>query len=152
MKILVTIDFSDITEAVLQQTRKLAEAMDAEVVLMHIADPHPDQVAYDFDPAATYAIDPAEIRDTIAQKFHQQHQSLQQHAEQLRGQGVNCKALMIQGEVVSTVLEEADKLAADFIIAGSHGKGMISQMLLGSTSRELVVQSLVPVLLVPATE
>ena len=65
---------------------------------------------------------------------------------------VNCKALMIQGEVVSTVLEEADKLAADFIIAGSHGKGMISQMLLGSTSRELVVQSLVPVLLVPATE
>ncbi len=152
MKILVTIDFSDITSQVLHYTRRFADAMQAEVVLLHIAEPHPDQIAYDYDPAAAYAIDPAEIRDNIAQRFHNEHQNLQRYATDLRDQGVECKALMIQGETVDTIQKEADKLQADFIIAGSHGKGLLGQILLGSTSKELIRQSRIPVMLVPAAE
>ena len=149
MKILVALDFSDITKNILDHASKLALSMQADTILMHVAEPNPDQIAYDYDPAATYAIEPTEIRKNIAQRFHQEHQSLQQYAEQLRQQGIDCKALMIQGPTIEVLLNEADKLGADFIVIGSHGKGMISQILLGSTSTELVKKSTLPVYLVP---
>ncbi|MDJ0880444.1 MAG: universal stress protein [Gammaproteobacteria bacterium] len=150
MKIIVALDFSDITQKVLNHAKKLAQALPADLVLLHVAEPHPDQIAYDFDPASVTAIDPAEIREHIAQRFHQEHKTLQEYADQLRNESLNCTALMVQGETVDMILTEAEKLSADFIMAGSHGKGMISQLLLGSTSEDLLKKSSLPVYLVPA--
>lgn len=152
MKVLVAVDFSDITQKLLNNAAKLADAMQAEIILMHVAEPHPDQIAFDYDPAATYAIEPTEIRKNIAQRFHHEHQTLQQHADSLREQGINCKALMIQGPTIEVLLNEAEKLHVDFVMVGSHGKGVISKILLGSTSTELVKKSTLPVYIVPATE
>ena len=149
MKILVAIDFSDITEKVLRESQSLAQAMSAEVCLLHVAEPHPDHITYDYDPAAMYAMDPSEIRDQIAQRFHKEHKLLQQYANELRKSGLNCKALMVQGNTVEMILRSAEKLNTDFIVAGSHGKGMISQILLGSTSEELVKKTQLPVYLIP---
>lgn len=149
MKFIVALDFSDITSLVLQQSTTLARAMNAEIILVHVAEPNPDHIAYDYDPAAITAVDPAEIRANIAQKFHKEHQTLQQYSEDFRQQGIQCKALMVQGHTVEMLLKEADKLAVDFIVAGFHAKGMISQILLGSTSEALIKKTTVPVYLVP---
>ena len=150
MNILVAIDFSDITPKLLRQVVKIGNALSAEVVLMHIAEPNPDHIAYDFDPASVYAIDPNEIRDSIAERFHQERKQLQEHAEDLRQQGLECKALMIQGQTVDSLVKEAERMNADFIMAGTHNKGLLSQVLLGSTSEDLVSSSTIPVYLVPA--
>lgn len=149
MKFMVALDFSDITDKVLQQSSVLAKAMNAEVVLLHVAEPNPDHIAYDYDPAAISIIDPAEIRDNVAQKFHQEHRTLQKYAENFRQQGLNCKALMVQGPTLETIIKEMEKLEVDFIVAGSHAKGMLSQILLGSTSEALIKKTRVPVYLVP---
>lgn len=152
MKILVAIDFSDISEKLLQQAEKLVRAMSADIILIHVAEPNPDHIAYDFDPAAMYAIDPGEIRRQIAERFHHEHQQIQQMAEKLRGEGLSCKALMVQGPTVDMLLGAVQHMNIDFIIAGSHGKGLLSQILLGSSSEALVRKSPVPVYLVPATK
>ena len=149
MKILVAIDFSEISEPLLLQVNKMASALSAEVFLLHVAEPNPDHIAYDYDPAAMYAIDPAEIRDAIAKRFHEEHKQLQAYAEDLRNHGLECKALMVQGPTVDMLLKEAEELAVDFIICGTHGKGMLSQVLLGSTSETLIKKSPLPVYLVP---
>lgn len=149
MKFMVALDFSDITDKVLQQSSVLAKAMNAEVVLLHVAEPNPDHIAYDYDPAAISIIDPAEIRDNVAQKFHEEHRTLQKYAENFRQQGLNCKALMVQGPTLETIIKEMEKLEVDFIVAGSHAKGMLSQILLGSTSEALIKKTRVPVYLVP---
>lgn len=150
MSILVAIDFSDITPNLLQQVVKMGTALSAEIVLMHVAEPNPDHIAYDFDPASVYAVDPNEIRDSIAERFHQERKQLQEHAEDLRQRGFKCKALMIQGQTVDCLVKEAERMNADFIMAGTHGKGLLSQVLLGSTSEDLVKSSTIPVYLVPA--
>ncbi len=149
MKILVAIDFSDITDKVLLESRTLAKVMAAEVCLLHVAEPNPDHITYDYDPAAMYAIDPSEIRDQIAQRFHKEHKTLQKFAENFRENGLKCKALMVQGETVQMILNGIDKLSIDFIVVGSHGKGVISKILLGSTSEELIIKTPVPVYLIP---
>lgn len=149
MNLLVAIDFSDITEKVLTQARILAGALSAKVCLLHVAEPNPDHMAYDYDPSAIYAIDSAEIRTSIAQKFHHDHQSLQQYAENMRTAGIDCKALMVQGSTVDMLLKEVDKLSSDMIIMGTHGKSVISQVLLGSISEDLIRKSSIPILLIP---
>ncbi len=150
MKIIVAIDFSDITEKLLEHSASMATATKAELLLIHVAEPHPDHVAFDYDPVAISAIDPAEIRDNIAQRFHQEHKSIQGYSEEMRNKGIDCKALMIQGPIVEVLLDEAKKLSADFIIVGSHGKGLLGQMFLGSISEELVKKTTLPVHLVPS--
>ena len=150
MKLLTAIDFSDITPRLLQHTKVLAKALNAEIYLIHVAEPNPDHIAYDYDPAAVYSIDPAEVRDSIAKRFQHEHKTIQKYAEDLRSEDIRCTALMIQGEKVELLVKEANRLQVDFIIAGTHGKGLISQVLLGSTSEELIRESPVPVHLVPA--
>ena len=47
------------------------------------------------------------------------------------------------------IIKEAEKLTADMIIIGSEHKGLWTQLIEGSTSKSLVGQSTVPVLVVP---
>jgi nucleotide-binding universal stress UspA family protein len=150
MKIIAAIDFSDITPRLLEQTSILAKALGAELFLIHVAEPNPDHIAYDYDPATVYTIDSAEVRSSIAERFQQEHKTLQEYAENMREQGISCTAMMIQGIAVDLLLKEAERLEAAFIIAGTHGKGLISQLLLGSISEQLIKQTTIPVHLVPA--
>ncbi len=148
MKILVAIDFSEITVKVLEQCKILAKAMTSEIYLIHVAESESENIVYDYDLALMPSIDPSEIRNQLAQRFHKEHQTLQQYADELRKEDIDCKALMIQGPNVKMLLNEVDKLGVDFMIVGSHGKGVISQILLGSTSKDLIKKSPVPIYLV----
>ena len=150
MKILVAIDFSDITVKVLKQSNVLAKAMTAEIYLIHVAESGSENIVYDYDLAVMSSIDTGEIRNQLAQRFHKEHKALQQYADEFRKEGIECKALMIQGPSVKMLLNEVDKLAVDFMVVGSHGKGVISQIILGSTSKDLIKKSPVPIYLVPA--
>lgn len=150
MKLVAAIDFSDITPRLLEQSTTLAKSLNAEIFLIHVAEPNPDHIAYDYDPATVYTVDSTEVRSSIAERFHQEHKTLQEYAENMREQGINCTALMIQGVTVELILREAERLEADFIIAGTHGKGLISQLLLGSISEQLIKQASIPIHLVPA--
>jgi nucleotide-binding universal stress UspA family protein len=128
----------------------MAKALNGNMTLIHVAEPNPDQMAYDYDPATIAAIDPGEIRDHIAERFHHEHQLIQQYAEEFRQQDLKCTALMVQGGTVELLLKEAADLKADFIVVGTHGKGMFSQLLLGSVSEELIKKSPIPIHVIPA--
>ena len=153
MRILVALDFSDITEKVLKQCKILSKAMTAEFYLIHVVNAGSEYTAYNYgynydSSVMISSIEPSEIRNQLAQHFHEEHKTLQQYADDLRAENVECTALMIQGPRVKMLLNEADKLSVDFIIAGSHGKGVLSKVLLGSTSQDLIKESPVPIYLV----
>lgn len=52
------------------------------------------------------------------------------------------------GEVASTLLAVAKKQRVDLVVMGSHGKGPIRGMFLGSVSAKVIAQSPVPVTIV----
>ena len=52
------------------------------------------------------------------------------------------------GEAVQTILAEAKAAKADMIVIGSHGKGAIKTLLIGSVTQKVVALSPVPVLVV----
>lgn len=144
MNILVCIDFSDANEKVISHSEKLAKAVSSKLWILHVAEPEPDFVGYD--------VGPQYIRDSLAERFHQEHRMTQEIAEQMREEGLEATALLIQGPTAEVILETAEKVEADIIVIGSHGKGAVYQMLVGSVSEAVIHEAECPILVVPTRE
>lgn len=142
--ILVPIDLSEGTDQIAEQAATLAEALKARMVLLHVAAPDPDFVGFEAGPDT--------VRAYMAEKYHAEHRAVQALADRFRGRGIDCVALVVQGPTVETILKEASKLEAGFIVVGSHGHGAMLHLLLGSVSDGVIRGTTVPVLVVPMRE
>ena len=141
MNILAAVDFSPVTEQVLQSLEQIAAMSGAHVWLVHVAPPDPDFVGYGTGPEG--------VRSQVAVEHHERHLKVQGLAEQLRSKGVETTALLLQGSTIATIMKEADRLSASVIVLGSHGHGAVYNLVIGSTAEGVVRSSKVPVLLVP---
>jgi len=141
MKILACVDLSDSTEIIVEKIEKLAKRVSAEVWLLHNALPEPDKVEFKVDPIAA--------RESLAKRFHVEHRRIQELAERLRKAGINTTALLVHGATVETILKEASDLDVDIIVVGSHGRGAMFQLLVGSVSEGVLHKSQLPVLVIP---
>ena len=141
MRLLVALDLSEPTQLIVEKAEELAKEMSAQVWVVHNAEPAPDVLEFRADPQAA--------RDTLAEKFHREHRQIQEIAERLRKQGLDATALLVHGPTVEIILKEAEDLDVDMIIVGSHGRGAVYQLLVGSVSEGILRQSRCPVLVVP---
>jgi nucleotide-binding universal stress UspA family protein len=141
MDILVPLDFSEVTLEVIDQASLLARSLDAKLWLIHVATPEPEFIGYETGPQT--------VRDRVALELRQEHRSTQQVAEKLRRSGLDVTALCPQGATVRTILQEAEKLDADLIVMGSHGRGALHRALLGSVSEGVLHKATCPVMIIP---
>ena len=143
MKLLVAVDFSDPTDLILRVATRLAKSLGASVWVVHAAEPEPDFVGYDAGPEV--------VRGQVAKELREEHRQLQEYTDQLREAGVEAKAMLVQGPTVETILEMADKQESDLIVVGSHGRGMIGEVFMGSVSQGLIRAGQCPVTVVPVS-
>jgi nucleotide-binding universal stress UspA family protein len=164
MNIIVAVDFSDSSALVLAEAQKWAQLTAAHIWLVHIEEPYSDLVGEGSEfvgPVSSFGVvlnDPKIIpnnpeiktfRNAEAIRLRERHARLQREAKEIRKQGLNVTALQLSGPMVETILQEAAKLPADLIIVGSHGHGMMRNLLLGSISEGILRHSQCPVLVVP---
>ncbi len=69
----------------------------------------------------------------------------------LRASGVFYRTVMEDGRPASVIMAVADRENADIVIVGKRGRGAAAELLLGSVSHELVLNSKRPVLISPDT-
>ena len=141
MLLLVPLDLSDATPLVLAIARRAAQTTGASVVLLHVAEPEPAFIGYEAGPDV--------VREQVAHEYREQHQVLHSHAEALRAEGIETTALLIQGEIAPCILREAERLGADLIVIGTHGRGAMFELIVGSVAHAVVRDTSIPVLLVP---
>lgn len=141
MKILVCVDLSESTEKIVKKIEELAKSLSAEVWLLHNAEPAPDVVEFKVDPLAA--------RESLAKKFHVEHRQIQELADRMRKAGIDTTALLVHGTTVEAILQEASDVEADLIVVGSHGRGAMYQLLVGSVSEGVLHKSQLPVLVIP---
>lgn len=142
--ILVPIDFSPVSPAVVRHATALAKAFGTKLWLLHVAAPDPDFVGF--------KVGPSYVREQLADGLRREHAELQAMAAEVVKQGITAEALMVQGPTTETLLEVAQRVNAELIVLGSHGKGAILRALLGSVSEQVLRESQVPVMIVPNTE
>ena len=141
MKLLVCVDLSESTEIIVNKIEEITNAIPAKVWLLHNAVPEPDFIEFKVDPLAA--------RESLAKKFHVEHRQIQELASRMRKAGVETTALLVHGATVDTILKEASDLEVDMIVVGSHGRGAMYQLLMGSVSEAVLHKSRFPVLVVP---
>jgi len=141
MKLLVAVDLSESTQIVVKKAEELARALSAKVWIVHNAQPEPDSVEFKSDPRSA--------RESLSKKFHAEHRQIQEIANRLREAGVDTTALLVHGPTVDYILKEASELDVDMIVVGSHGRGAMYQLLVGSVSKGILHKSRCPVLVVP---
>jgi nucleotide-binding universal stress UspA family protein len=140
VSLLVAVDFSAVADDQLEIVGRLARP-NREIYLLHVAEPDPSFVGYEAGPD--------EVRHDVAVEFKREHDELHGLADRLREQGHEVTALMIQGPTIQTILEQAEKLEAEVIVVGSHGRGKLFDLVVGSVSAGVIRKSPVPVLVVP---
>jgi len=140
--IMAAIDFSDVTGAVVDSAIRFAGVFDADLILLHVADPDPDFVGYGTGPQS--------VRDQRAHCYHDEHRRLQEIEKTVRAREVACSSLLIQGPVAEKILEQAAQHEADLLVMGSHGHGSLHRLIAGSSTQGVLRKASCPVLVVPS--
>jgi nucleotide-binding universal stress UspA family protein len=137
-KIIVATDFSDSSAVALYHAMSLAEELPAELHIAHISQ-------------ASLTV-PTDLGMNLPQEF-EEAQNARQRLERLRamiGSSLDVELHLRIGHPVHELLELIREIRPQMVVVGSHGKGAMMRMLLGSVSTELMRRSPVPVLVVPA--
>lgn len=141
-KILVPLDGSTFSEAVLAHVRQIAELAEAEVILLRVM----PVAMYDtvFAPSAQLPVQRNPEEDTRMQT----EGYLQRVAFDYFPPEVHVRLEVSSGATPETILDYADGESVDLIAMTTHGRSGISRLMLGSVAEEIVRRSHVPVLLV----
>lgn len=133
-RILVPVDFSEASELALSHACSLALAHGAAITLSHVGEPlHPD---WFFDTTILQ-------RDII--------ETAEKHLQELvekYGSGLQAKTEMRFGHPVEAIVLAAQKMKADVIVIGTHGRTGMKHALLGSVAERVARQAPCPVLII----
>lgn len=140
-KILVPVDFSDLSTDVIEKAGKIAKAFQSEVYILHIA--MPGSFLYDDNPTGIMIVNPNQ------EEMIREDHDLKAMVHYLLEQGINAKSALIHGPVINSILDEAEKFGADLIVVGSQSHGFLYRTFIGSVSDGVMRRSPCPVLIVP---
>ncbi|HEY4687403.1 MAG TPA: universal stress protein [Candidatus Subteraquimicrobiales bacterium] len=129
-KLLVPTDFSSATEKVLEYVGGLKKLGVEDVLLVHVSlrDGQEDMV--------------------LAERERRISTRMQKEKKIVETMGLKARPLFLRGNPPDEILKLATEENVSMIVSGSHGKGPLDEILMGSTSEKLGRESQTPVLLV----
>lgn len=136
-RILVATDLID-TKYLVPHAVAQARATGAQVTLVHAIPPSDLMV---IDPDAIPYVDRSKIlRDARVEMLGM--------ARQIESQGVACDTAVREGRASEVIREELGRIDATRLILGTHGRGKLGQLVLGSVAQELISRVDIPVFVV----
>jgi nucleotide-binding universal stress UspA family protein len=138
-KILVPTDFSDCSEAALEYGRRMADAFGGSLHLLHVVqDPYTQ-------PWAAEAF-PAPLGDLLVEWEAQARKRMVSSLHE--GERASVTVATQIGSPFLEIVRYAQEQQIDLIVIGTHGRGPIGHMLLGSVAEKVVRKAPCPVLTV----
>ncbi|HJZ68311.1 MAG TPA: universal stress protein [Blastocatellia bacterium] len=126
MKILLAIDSSSLSEAIVREVEQRPWPPETTVCVLTVIDLL----------AMTSAV--GYLEPFIKGENEAANQLVQKVAERLERRDLKATALAIEGYPGTTVVEQAESWGADFVFVGSHGHGGFVRFLLGSIAKAVV--------------
>ncbi len=139
--ILVPTDFSDASEAALTYARGLANAFGSSLHLVHVME---DLLAHAWS-AEVYVASMPNLREEVEKEARQRLATMLPDEERQRYRAV---LALLAGNPFIEIIRYAKTNNIDLIVIGTHGRGPIAHMLLGSVAERVVRKSPCPVLTV----
>jgi universal stress protein A len=137
-KIIVPIDFSDISQRAAQYAESLARALHASLCLVHVQPPAgltPHGVAR--------AADPPDAREHCYQAARRRLDDL---ARRLRSGTLQVATEVRSGATAENITQAAVHYGADLVVMGTHGRTGVAHFLVGSMAERVIRTAPCPVL------
>jgi nucleotide-binding universal stress UspA family protein len=143
--ILVPTDFSEHSQNAMRYAAAFAEKFGAEIHLLHVFQDlavfQPDAVS-----VGPPIVPPAEELMTAARN------ALQRFIEENKLQGLKIRPEVREGSPFDEIVGFAKEKDIDLIVMGTHGRGWLAHVLLGSVTEKVIRKAPCPVLTVPHPE
>ena len=136
-RILLPTDFSETAAHALDYAREMAERFGAEVHLLYVV---PDPTPQDWAVGAA-----APIVSDLLEKWQA---DAERHLDQVSLGGVATVRALRVGHAFMEIVRYATDNAIDLIVMGTHGRGPVRHLLLGSVAEKVVRKAPCPVLTV----
>lgn len=143
-KILIAVDNSICSEKAAKTGYEMASKFNAKVALINIIEPAPATVNPDFTLAPVFL----EAYDNSEENSH----LLLKEIENKHSKGIPTTYLSIIDTASHGIIKQAEEWGADLIVVGTHGRGGLYHLLLGSVAEHVARKSACPVLIVPNKE
>lgn len=141
-KVLVATDFSEASDAALRYGRALAGAFGASLDVLHVVE---DLFASAWG-AETYAASAPELQDQMERQASLQLDKLVTDDDRRQ---LQAKPVLVSGRsAFPEIVKYAERENVDLIVLGTHGRGAIAHLLLGSVAENVVRRAPCPVLTV----
>ena len=140
-RILIPTDFSEPAAAALKWAETLAREFNGRLILLHVV---PEPYAYPWGSE----ISAMPLTDILAQTEKETDEQLRQIAAGIQLPSGPVTTRVVIGSPVEQILETVAAEQIDLIVLGTHGRGMVGHLLLGSVVERVVRRSPVPVLTV----
>lgn len=139
--ILAPIDFSSVSDAVIDAAQLLARATGARIVILSVA--QPPVITSDYGPMLE------NIAEIVAASEKTIARQLKTLAARLETPELPIETVQLTGAPAPLILEQAEKDNADYIVMGSHGHTALYDLLVGSTTHQVLRKARCPVMIVP---
>jgi universal stress protein A len=140
--ILAPIDFSAVSDAVIDAAVLLARAASARIVLLSVV--QPPVVTSDYGPMLE------NIGEIVAASEKTLARRLKQLVKRLVAADLPIETVLLTGTPAQLILAQAEVEQADYIIMGSHGHTALYDLLVGSTTHQVLRKAKCPVVIVPS--
>lgn len=140
LTVLLPTEFNDRSEDVRYAAMKICRRLNGKAVLLHVlAETYRDPAWH----AANAPLQPIEVHyESLARK------KLSEAEHFFQDNGIECASVVRPGNVHEAILEESERLPADFIVMGSKPRGAAAG-LLGGTVEHVLARTRCPVIVVP---
>ena len=142
--ILMTIEdceTTSISSPIVEKTIELASAFSSKVWILHIVPPSRQ---------SPYNVDNKMFRHEVASELRHEHDFLQHLAKCMQDENIEATALLVQGSIMSTILQESERLVIDLVVLGCHKQGLLYSALMDDTDEGLLAKCSRPIMFVPS--
>jgi nucleotide-binding universal stress UspA family protein len=141
--ILFATDGSTASEHASQMAINMARAFNSQLTAVYVIDPYPYMGGGEMNLVGF------EAYMESGRKHAQKAFAHINHLAAIGGDPVQVKTRLVEkSSVVKAILETAEEEHAKLILLGSHGRGGIEKLLLGSVASKVVAQSTKPVMII----
>ncbi|OSM04079.1 universal stress protein [Magnetofaba australis] len=144
--IIALTDLTDSCKPVIALSEELAKGMGWRLYVMHVVPPH------DAKGGPAYVgneVDDGQPRRDAAAALKELRHKLHAQRDELIARGVDCHAVMVEGQLEEKLLKEVDAINPEFVIIGRHCHDMLYKVIFGNRSDKLLDKLKQPLMVVP---
>ena len=149
-KVLIALDYNPTAQKVAEIGFSMAQAMNAEIVLLHVLSDIVYYSSTEYSPIMGFNgfldMNPMQLETTDALKQAALHY-LDKSRQHLGDKAI--RTLVKEGDFAETILKTAKEIHTDIIVIGSHSRKWLENVVMGSVTEKVLRHTTIPLIIIP---